>query len=100
MIEAPLNGYQIVPIATIGNALGTNEENTAFLQSQSNCVAAVASSEEYLTTPEYLSLFQSTQGFYESLEPFIGGTFNASQANFGNAYTSKSNETLYEACTY
>ena len=88
-VEAPLNGYQIIPIATVGNGLGSNQENTAFLQSQSNCSNAIASSNEYLTTSEYLELLASTKNFFSSLEPLINGTFNLSQASFQNAYTSK-----------
>ena len=87
-IEAPLNGYQLIPIATVGSASGVNQENTAFLQSTNGCTRGISSSNEYLTTPEYLNLLASTRGFYESLEPLIGGSFNSSQASFANAYSS------------
>ena len=89
IVEAPLDGYQLIPIATVGTASGANQENTAFLESTNGCTRGTTSSDEYLTTPEFLNLLASTRGFYLSLEPLIGGSFNSSQASFANAYTSK-----------
>ena len=88
MVSSPLDGYQIIPVETVGSGLGTNQENSAFLQGQSNCNNANASSREYLTTTQYLSLLNSTKSFYDSLGPLINATFSSSQAGFQNAYSS------------
>ena len=46
IIEAPLNGYQLILIATVGGASGTNKEDAAFLQSTTGCTGAITSSNE------------------------------------------------------
>lgn len=87
VVTAPLNGYQLIPISTV--ATGAGSENQAWLQGGSSCANAEISSNNYFTSPEYLSLLNSTQGFYSSILPTINTTFNASQATFANAYSSK-----------
>lgn len=86
VVAAPLNGYQLIPIQTV--TTGTGSENDAWLQGASNCADAEISSNNYLTSPEYLALLNSTQAFYSNILPTINTTFNASQANFANAYSS------------
>ena len=87
VVTAPLNGYQLIPISTV--ATGAGSENQAWLQGASSCANAEISSNNYFTSPEYLSLLNSTHGFYSSILPTINTTFNASQATFANAYSSK-----------
>lgn len=87
VVAAPLNGYQIIPIQTL--TTGTSSEDSAWLQGASNCANAEVSSNNYFTSAEYMALQNSTQAFYTSLLPTINTTFNASQANFQNAYSSK-----------
>ena len=87
VVTAPLDGYQLIPIQTV--ATGTGSEDQAWLQGASNCANAVISSNNYFASPEYMSLLNSTQAFYSSILPTVNTTFNASQANFANAYSSK-----------
>lgn len=86
VVAAPLDGYQIIPIQTL--TTGTGSEDSAWLQGASNCANAEISSNNYFTSPEYMALQNSTQAFYTSILPTINTTFNASQADFKNAYSS------------
>ena len=88
VVQVPLNGYQIIPVATVTS--GTGSEDSAWLQGSGNCAKALISSNNYFSSPEYMALENSTMGFYTSLEPVINSTFTAKQASYENAYTSKS----------
>ena len=88
VVAAPLDGYQIIPIQTL--TTGTGSEDSAWLQGASNCANAEISSNNYFTSAEYMALQNSTQAFYTSILPTINPTFNASQASFKNAYSSRS----------
>ena len=77
VVQAPLDGYQLIPIAEI--ATGANSESSGWLQGAGNCGNALVSSNEYFSTPEYLSLLNSTADFYKSLTPLINNTFSPSQ---------------------
>ncbi|KAI4120525.1 MAG: hypothetical protein LQ347_007081, partial [Umbilicaria vellea] len=85
VVQAPLNGYQLIPIAQV--TTGTNSEDFGWLQGASNCANAIVSSNEYFTSPEYMALLNSTADFYKSLTPLINGTFSPSQISYKNAYT-------------
>lgn len=87
-ISAPMNGYQLIPISLITSGSGSEDET--WLQDATACANAETSSNEYYYTPQYTSLLNSTNGFYQNLVPLIGGTFNSSRATFKNAYTSQS----------
>lgn len=87
VVAAPLDGYQIIPITTL--TTGTGSEDSAWLQGASNCANAEVSSNNYFSSSEYMALENSTQAFYTSILPTINTTFNASQASFQNAYSSK-----------
>ena len=87
VVHAPLDGYQLIPIQTVTS--GTGSEDSAWLQGAGNCANAIVSSNNYYASPEYKSMYDSTMGFYQSLVPVMNATFNSSQANFMNAYTSK-----------
>ena len=86
-VESPLNGYQLIPIATVTS--GTGSENSAWLQGSSNCANAIASSNEYFSTPEYTSLLNSTANFYKGLVPIVNNTFSADYTTYKNAYSGK-----------
>lgn len=77
VVQAPLNGYQLIPIAQV--TTGTNSEDSGWLQGASNCGNAIVSSNEYFSSPEYTTLLNSTADFYQSLAPLINGTFSPSQ---------------------
>ena len=87
VVDAPLDGYQLIPVATAGT--GTGSEDQAWLQGSTNCANAEISSNAYYASAEYMSLLNSTKDFYTGLLPVINSTFNAGQASFANAYTSK-----------
>ena len=84
-VESPLNGYQLIPIATVSS--GTGSENSAWLQGASNCENAIVSSNEYFSTPEYKSLLNSTADFYSGLVPIVNNTFTADYTTYKNAYS-------------
>ena len=87
VVQVPLDGYQLIPVATVG---GASSEDSAWLQGSTGCAKAVVSSNNYFASEEYMSLDNSTKSFYQSLEPVINSTFNATQADFMNAYSSTS----------
>ena len=86
VVPATLDGYQLIPVQTVTS--GTGSEDSAWLQGSSNCEKATISSNEYLTTPDYMNLLNSTADFYTSLTPMINGTFSPSQISYENAYIS------------
>lgn len=88
VVHAPLDGYQLIPIQTVTS--GTGSEDSAWLQGAGNCANAIVSSNDYYSSPEYKSMYDSTLDFYQSLVPVTNATFDSSQANFKNAYTSES----------
>ena len=87
-VTAPLNGYQLIPLGVAES--GSGSEDSAWLQDTSGCAKAEISSNEYFTSDSYNSLLSSTQDFYQSLLPVYDSVFNASEADFFNAYLSKS----------
>ncbi|GAD92104.1 conserved hypothetical protein [Paecilomyces variotii No. 5] len=84
-VEAPLNGYQLIPVAEVST--GSNSENSAWLQASSNCQKAEISSNNYFSTPQYTNLLDSTKDFYQGLSPMLNRTFTESQMTYKNAYT-------------
>jgi hypothetical protein len=88
-IEAPLSGYQYIPIASSETAASDkNSEDSAWLQGNSGCTNAEASSNDYFSSPEYAQTYKDTEDFYQSLLPVIKKTYGKDAANFQNAYTS------------
>ncbi|KAI4718165.1 phosphoglycerate mutase-like protein [Aureobasidium sp. EXF-10727] len=84
-VDAPLDGYQLVPINTVTAGMGS-EDNT-WLQSASGCDQAITSSNRFFSSAEYNNLLETKQSFYNDLYPLINSTFNESQVNFKNAYS-------------
>lgn len=88
-VEAPLNGYQYIPISvTTSDSSTSSTEDSSWLQGSSGCGKAVTSSDEYYDTEEYINLLNSTSAFYQDLLPVYNTTFNSSKATFKNAYSS------------
>lgn len=87
VVTAPMNGYQLIPIALVSS--GSGSEDDGWLQSASGCAKATIDSNNYFLSQQYNHLLSSTQGFYDSISPVINQTFNASQTSYKNAYTSK-----------
>lgn len=88
-VQAPLGGYQYLPVEAAATT-ASGAEDTAWLQGASGCGRAVASSNGYFASAEYLATLESTRGFYRDLMPAINRTFSADAANFKNGYASES----------
>ncbi|KAK3339003.1 histidine phosphatase superfamily [Neurospora tetraspora] len=86
-IEAPLSGYQYIPVNTAAAGTTTQAESSAWLQGNSGCPAAVNSSQAYFQSKEYLELLGSTKEFYQNLLPVYESTFPSANATFKNAYS-------------
>ncbi|KAI0526127.1 putative histidine acid phosphatase [Xylaria bambusicola] len=87
-VTAPLGGYQYIPVNVVSTAAsGANSENSAWLQGASGCDNAVVSSNNYLASTEYKTAYDNSEAFFQDLLPVINGTFEASAANFKNAYS-------------
>ncbi|KAI1826496.1 phosphoglycerate mutase-like protein [Xylaria intraflava] len=87
-IAAPLGGYQYIPVNTLANAASSaDSEDNASLQDGSGCNNAIASSNEYPLSSEFMETYSQSTSFYANLLPVINSTFAADAANFGNAYT-------------
>ncbi|KAF7542468.1 hypothetical protein G7046_g10164 [Stylonectria norvegica] len=88
-VEAPLNGYQAIPVNAIASSASAKDsENSAWLQGNSGCGNAVVSSNNYFVSPEYNKTYSDTKSFYEDLSPVINGTFASNETTFLNGYTS------------
>jgi len=83
-VQAPMNGYQLVPVNIVST--GTGSEDNGWLQDASNCENAKLSSNNYFSSSEYTTRLSSTKGFYEELVPVVNGTFSASDVTYKNAY--------------
>ena len=85
VVQSPLNGYQIIPLQTVET--GANSENAAWLQGSTNCANAQISSNNYFTSPQYLTTLNQTQSLYNTIYPYVNKTFSQSATSFKNAYT-------------
>ncbi|KAL8907681.1 MAG: hypothetical protein Q9207_001249 [Kuettlingeria erythrocarpa] len=85
LVQAPLNGYQLIPIQTVTS--GTGSEDSAWLQGSSNCALAIVSSNEYYSASDYNDMLATTGDLYESLTPLINATFGPEAISYKNAYT-------------
>jgi hypothetical protein len=83
-VQAPLNGYQLIPVNTIST--GTGSEDNGWLQDASSCANAKTSSNSYFDSADYKSLASSTKDFYSSIVPSVNGVMSDDQVNFKNAY--------------
>lgn len=83
-VQAPMDGYQLIPVNTIETGAGS--EDSGWLQDASSCQNAKASSNSYFDSDEYKKLAASTSGFYKSLVPSINGVISADQVTYKNAY--------------
>ncbi|KAI9699476.1 MAG: hypothetical protein M1836_003087 [Candelina mexicana] len=86
-VQAPMNGYQLIPIQAVSGGAGTGSEDSAWLQGASNCAKAQTSSNQYFSTQEYKDRISSTNEFYKTLSPLVSGTFNQKDINYANAYS-------------
>ncbi|KAL2865036.1 histidine phosphatase superfamily [Aspergillus lucknowensis] len=84
-VESPLNGYQLIPLSLIDS--GSSSEDSAWLQSTTDCQNAIVSSDNYYSSELYNELLDSTRDFYRSLSSLIDTSFSESDMNFKNAYS-------------
>jgi hypothetical protein len=83
-VQAPMDGYQLIPVNTIQTGAGSEDAN--WLQDASNCMAAKTSSNSYFDSKEYKDLQSSTKDLYASVVPAINNIISADQVNFKNGY--------------
>lgn len=83
-VQAPMDGYQLIPVNTIETGAGS--EDSGWLQDASSCQNAKASSNSYFDSQEYKDLASSTSGFFKSLVPSINGVISNDQVTYKNAY--------------
>ncbi|KAH6898506.1 histidine phosphatase superfamily [Thelonectria olida] len=87
-VEAPLDGYQYIPVNSIESAASAKDsENSAWLQGNSGCNNAEVSSNDYFTSSEYAKTYDGSKSFYSGLLPVVNGTFSKDEATFKNGYT-------------
>jgi hypothetical protein len=84
-VEAPFNGYQLIPINLVSS--GTGSEDNGWLQDASGCENAKISSNNYFTSKVYTDTLASTKDFYNKLVPVVNATFAPKDITFKNAYT-------------
>ena len=83
-VQAPMDGYQLIPVNTIET--GSGSEDSGWLQDASSCQNAKTSSNSYFDSADYKNLASSTGDFYASLIPSINGVMADDQVTFNNAY--------------
>ena len=86
-VEAPLNGYQLIPVNAVSQ--GSGSEDNGWLQDASGCLNAKVSSNNFFSSAEYDNLLSSTKDFYERLIPVVNSTFEDDEVTFKNAYLGK-----------
>jgi hypothetical protein len=87
-VQAPMDGYQLIPVNTIET--GSGSEDSGWLQDASSCQNAKTSSNSYFDSADYKNLASSTGDFYASLIPSINGVMADDQVTFKNAYVGMS----------
>jgi hypothetical protein len=83
-VQAPMDGYQLIPVNTIET--GSGSEDNGWLQDASSCQNAKTSSNSYFDSESYKNLASSTGDFYSSIVPSINGVMADDQVTFKNAY--------------
>ena len=83
-VQAPLDGYQLIPVNTISTGAGS--EDSGWLQDASSCHNAKSSSNSFFDSQEYKQLAAGTKDFYSSLVPSINNVIINEQVSFKNAY--------------
>ena len=87
-VQAPMDGYQLIPVNTIQTGAGS--EDSGWLQDASTCQNAKTSSNSFFDSAEYKNLASSTKDFYSSIVPSINGVMSDDQVTFKNAYVGMS----------
>ncbi|KAF1971777.1 phosphoglycerate mutase-like protein, partial [Bimuria novae-zelandiae CBS 107.79] len=83
-VQAPMDGYQLIPINTVDTGAGS--EDNGWLQDASSCANAKTSSNAFFDSAEYKDLSEKTTAFYDALVPVVNDTLDEEDINFKNAY--------------
>lgn len=83
-VQAPMDGYQLIPINTVQTGAGS--EDSGWLQDASSCQNAKSSSNSYFDSKEYKDLAAGTKDFYSTIVPSINHVISDDQVNYKNAY--------------
>jgi hypothetical protein len=83
-VQAPMDGYQLIPVNTIET--GSGSEDNGWLQDASSCQNAKTSSNSYFDSEAYKNLASSSKDFYSSIVPSMNGVISDEQVSFKNAY--------------
>lgn len=87
-VQAPMDGYQLIPVNTIET--GSGSEDNGWLQDASSCQNAKTSSNSYFDSEAYKNLASSSKDLYSSIVPSMNGVISDEQVSFKNAYVGKS----------
>jgi len=87
-VQAPMDGYQLIPVNTIET--GSGSEDNGWLQDASSCQNAKTSSNSYFDSEAYKNLASSSKDFYSSIVPSMNGVVSDEQVSFKNAYVGMS----------
>ncbi|KAJ4302876.1 hypothetical protein N0V90_001767 [Kalmusia sp. IMI 367209] len=66
-VQAPMDGYQLIPINTVDTGAGS--EDSGWLQDASSCANAKTSSNSFFSSAEYNDILNKTKDFYSALTP-------------------------------
>lgn len=83
-VQAPMDGYQLIPINTVQT--GSGSEDSGWLQDASSCQNAKSSSNSYFDSKEYKDLAAGTKDFYSTIVPSINDVISDDQVTYKNAY--------------
>ncbi|CBY01058.1 hypothetical protein LEMA_P021880.1 [Plenodomus lingam JN3] len=83
-VQAPMDGYQLIPVNTIETGAGS--EDAGWLQDASSCQNAKTSSNNYFNSEEYNAIASRTKDFYSSLVPSINNVISEDQVTYKNGY--------------
>jgi hypothetical protein len=86
-VQAPMDGYQLIPVNTIETGVGS--EDAGWLQDASSCANAKTSSNSYFKSQEYAHLDASSKNLFSSLVPVTNNAIAADQVSYKNAYVGK-----------
>lgn len=91
-VQAPMDGYQLIPVNTIQTGAGS--EDAGWLQDASSCPKAKSSSNAYFESQEYRDLLDDTKDLYAGVVDAVNGTLSADQVSYKNAYIGMSPPSL------
>jgi hypothetical protein len=83
-VQAPMDGYQLIPVNTIQTGAGS--EDAGWLQDASTCQNAKTSSNSYFQSKDFMDLQASTKDLYAGIVPAVNNVISADQVSYKNGY--------------